>query len=285
MTPTYVIPPLLGIPLIGLALVRCNDPWKALVLRSSLGGFASLLYATYGAVDVAVTEALVEAGADIIELGVPFSDPMADGPVIQLACERALEHNIRLVDVLDMVREFRQKDNVTPVVLMGYLNPVEVLGYENFATQAADAGVDGVLTVDLPPEEAGEFGEILKAKGLDCIYLLAPTTTDQRIEHICNSGSGYVYYVSVKGVTGSASLDVQAVADKLDLVRKHTDMPIGVGFGISTAESARAVSEVADGVIVGSVLVKQIAALAAEQDKIPERVAAIIAEMRAAMNA
>ncbi|WP_027859098.1 tryptophan synthase subunit alpha [Marinobacterium jannaschii] len=253
------------------------------------GRKALIPYITAGdpspAVSVPLMHALVEAGADIIELGVPFSDPMADGPVIQLACERALEHNVRLVDVLEMVREFRQKDGETPVVLMGYLNPVEVLGYDNFASQAAAAGVDGVLTVDLPPEEAGEFGEALRANGLDCIYLLAPTTTEQRIQHICDSGSGYVYYVSVKGVTGSASLDVQAVAEKLDLVRKYTDMPIGVGFGIGTAEAAKAVSAVADGVIVGSVLVKQIAALADDQEKIPEKVAAIIAEMRAAMNA
>ncbi len=253
------------------------------------GRKALIPYVTAGdpapAVTVPLLHALVEAGADIIELGVPFSDPMADGPVIQLACERALQHHVRLLDVLDIVSEFRQQDTQTPVVLMGYLNPVEVLGYENFARRAAQAGVDGVLTVDLPPEEAADFTAALQAHKLDCIYLLAPTTTEARIQQICASGSGYVYYVSVKGVTGSAALDVDAVADKLALVRQYTDMPIGVGFGISNAESARAVSEVADGVIVGSVLVKQIAALVDEQEKIPGKVAAIVAEMRAAMDA
>lgn len=235
---------------------------------------------------VPTMHAMVEAGADIIELGIPFSDPMADGPTIQLACERSLAHGTRLLDVLDMVNTFREKDQQTPVVLMGYLNPVEVLGYQSFAEKAAAAGVDGALIVDLPPEEAeGEFDQAMKANGLDTIYLLAPTTEESRVEQVCKAGSGYLYYVSVKGVTGSAALDVQEVADKLDIVRKYTKLPIGVGFGIKDAESAKAVSGVADGVIVGSVLVNKIASLVAQQEEIPAQVSAIVAELRTAMDA
>ncbi|WP_286239063.1 tryptophan synthase subunit alpha [Neptuniibacter halophilus] len=252
------------------------------------GRKALIPYVTAGdpapAITVGLLHALVEAGADVIELGVPFSDPMADGPVIQLACERALTHNTRLLDVLDMVSEFRQSNQETPIVLMGYLNPIEVLGYQRFAEAAQAAGVDGVLTVDLPPEESEEFNQIMSAHGIDTIYLLAPTTEEERIKYICDNGSGYIYYVSVKGVTGSASLDVQAVADKLDVVRRYTDLPLGVGFGIKDAESARAVSEVADGVIVGSVLVNKIAELVKDQAQIAPQVAAIISEMRQAMD-
>ncbi|WP_271270376.1 tryptophan synthase subunit alpha [Aliamphritea hakodatensis] len=252
------------------------------------GRKALIPYVTAGdpapGVTLPLMHAMVESGADIIELGVPFSDPMADGPVIQLACERALSHNTSLLDVLAVVAEFRKTDQTTPVVLMGYLNPIEVMGYEAFAQAASDAGVDGVLTVDLPPEEAVDFGPLMKAKDIDVIYLLAPTTVESRIEKICAAGSGYVYYVSVKGVTGSASLDVDDVASRLDIIRKHTDMPVGVGFGIRDDASARAISEVADGVIVGSVLVNKIAELADQQDKIPEAVAAITGSMRQAMD-
>ncbi|MBQ0757391.1 MAG: tryptophan synthase subunit alpha [Amphritea sp.] len=235
-------------------------------------------------VTVPLMHALVKSGADILELGIPFSDPMADGPVIQLACERALLHGTRLTDVLDMVADFRQTDQTTPVVLMGYLNPIEVMGYSVFAEKAKVAGLDGVLTVDLPPEEAGEFNRLMKAADIDVIYLLAPTTEVERVKLICAAGSGYVYYVSVKGVTGSASLNVAEVAEKLQMIRQHTDMPVGVGFGIGDDASARAVSEVADGVIVGSVLVNKIAELAGDQDKIPDAVAAITASMRQAMD-
>lgn len=237
-------------------------------------------------VTVPTMHAMVEAGADIIELGIPFSDPMADGPTIQLACERSLKHGTRLLDVLEMVKTFREQDQQTPVVLMGYLNPVEVLGYDAFAEQASAAGVDGALIVDLPPEEAeGDFDRAMKANGLDTIYLLAPTTEESRIEQVCSAGSGYLYYVSVKGVTGSASLDVQSVSDKLDVVRKYTNLPVGVGFGIKDAESAKAVSDVAEGVIVGSVLVNKIASLVQQQEQIPAAVSAIVAELRAAMDA
>jgi len=254
----------------------------------SEGRKALIPYVTAGdpapEVTVGLLHAMVEAGADVIELGIPFSDPMADGPVIQLACERALTHNVRLLDVLAMVAEFRQKDNETPIVLMGYLNPIEILGYQRFAEEAQKAGVDGVLTVDLPPEESGEFNQIMREHEIDTIYLLAPTTEEERIKYVCENGSGYLYYVSVKGVTGSASLDVQAVADRLDIVRKYTDIPLGVGFGIKDAESATAVSKVADGVIVGSVLVNKIASLVKDQGKIAPEVAAIIKDMRQAMD-
>lgn len=236
-------------------------------------------------VTVGLMHAMVEAGADIIELGVPFSDPMADGPVIQLACERALAHNTRLVDVLAMVAQFRETNSETPVVLMGYLNPVEMMGYDAFAEQAARAGVDGVLTVDLPPEESEAFVAAMKANAIDVIYLLAPTTEESRIEAVCRYGSGYVYYVSVKGVTGSAALDVDEVSRKLEVVRRHTDMPVGVGFGIRDGASAAAVGEVADGVIVGSVLVNQIAEHAESPDAIKTNVSAILTQMRSAMDA
>ncbi|OMH38700.1 tryptophan synthase subunit alpha [Motiliproteus sp. MSK22-1] len=236
-------------------------------------------------VTVKLMHALVEAGADIIELGVPFSDPMADGPVIQLACERALVHGVRLVDVLDMVSEFRTTDSVTPVVLMGYLNPVEAIGYETFLERASKAGVDGVLTVDLPPEEAEDFCAGLKRNNLDAVFLLAPTTSEERIKQICDVSSGYVYYVSLKGVTGSASLDVDEVATRLEAIREITDLPVGVGFGIRDDKSAASVAKVADGVIVGSVLVNKIAELASTPDSIPQQVADIIRGMRQAMDA
>lgn len=236
-------------------------------------------------VTVGLMHALVDAGADIIELGIPFSDPMADGPVIQLACERALVHGTRLVDVLAMVSEFRQRDDATPVVLMGYLNPIEAIGYDNFLQQASKAGVDGVLTVDLPPEEAQTFCQGLKQHQMDAIFLLAPTTTSARIKQICQSSSGYVYYVSVKGVTGSSALDVDAVASRLAEIRQHTDLPVGVGFGIRDSQTAAAVASVADGVIVGSVLVNKIAELQQQPEQINAAVSEIIASMRTAMDA
>ncbi|QEQ96966.1 tryptophan synthase subunit alpha [Neptunomonas concharum] len=265
---------------------RINQCFAALKAKDKK---ALIPYVTAGdpqpAVTVPLMHAMVEAGADIIELGVPFSDPMADGPVIQLACERALSHGTRLLDVLSMVKTFREKDDITPVVLMGYLNPIEVLGYESFAAQAKAAGVDGVLTVDLPPEESAEFVEAMKQNALDVIYLLAPTTQESRIEQVCEYGSGYVYYVSVKGVTGSAALDVSEVASKLEVVRRHTDMPVGVGFGIRDGASAAAVANVADGVIVGSVLVNAIAEKVNQPEQISKDVAGIIAQMRGAMDA
>jgi len=235
-------------------------------------------------ITVPLMHAVVKAGADIIELGVPFSDPMADGPVIQRAAERALEHHTSLHDVLAMVAEFRKTDGDTPIVIMGYLNPVEIMGYESFAKAASQAGVDGVLTVDLPPEEADELVAAFKAHQLDPIFLLAPTSDDTRIKMICEVASGYVYYVAVKGVTGAGNLDVKAVSDKLEQIRKHSKLPVGVGFGIKDAASAAAVGNVADAVVVGSALVQKVEQSLAQHDKIIDDIATLLSQMRSAMD-
>lgn len=235
-------------------------------------------------ITVKAMHAMVAAGADIIELGVPFSDPMADGPVITKAHERALLHKVSLRDVLGMVAEFRQHNARTPVVLMGYLNPVEAMGYVVFAQAAAEAGVDGVLTVDLPPEEAADLTCELRPRGIDPIYLLAPTTTPERIRLITMAASGYVYYVSLKGVTGAATLDVVEVASRLATIRAISDLPIGVGFGIKDASSAAAVAAHADGVVVGSVLVDQISRLQDDVAAIPAALAGILQGMRHRMD-
>lgn len=233
---------------------------------------------------VPLMHAMVEAGADAIELGVPFSDPMADGPTIQLACERALKHNVSLTDVFAMVRAFRQQDNETPVILMGYLNPLEAMGYEKFAVDAKAAGVDGMLTVDLPPEEADDLLGPLKSQGIDAIFLLSPTTRQHRIERIVEAGSGYLYYVSLKGVTGSNALDVDDVKKHVDNIKQSTDLPVGVGFGIKDAETAAAVAEVSDAVVVGSVLVKVIESNAGDDATIIRHIAELLRDMRQAMD-
>lgn len=235
-------------------------------------------------ITVSMMHELVTAGADIIELGVPFSDPMADGPTIQLACERALLHNTSLRDVLAMVNEFRQQDTSTPVVLMGYLNPVEAMGYQTFVDAAVAAGVDGVLMVDLPPEEASDVADLFHSAGLDMVYLIAPTTTDERIQSIGQSGSGYVYYVSLKGVTGSSALDIDDVSRNLQRIRQHVSIPVGVGFGIQNGETAAAVGQISDGVIVGSVLVNQIAENADNPELAKSCVSEIVRSMRDAMD-
>ena len=235
-------------------------------------------------ITVPLMHALVKNGADILELGVPFSDPMADGPVIQRAAERALKHGISLTKVLAMVREFREKDKTTPVVLMGYLNPIEVMGYLRFAQEAAAAGVDGVLTVDLPPEEADGFQPAMQGQGLDTIFLLAPTSPVERIKLIAKAASGFIYYVSLRGVTGAANLDVREVAAKLKEIRGHTKLPLGVGFGIGSPEAAAQVAEFADAVIVGSAVVKRMEEMAANPDKILTEVPAFIARLREAMD-
>lgn len=236
-------------------------------------------------VTVNLMHGLVEAGADVIELGVPFSDPMADGPTIQLACERALKHNTSLRDVIAMVAEFRTTNADTPVVLMGYLNPVEAMGYEAFAKAAQQAGIDGVLMVDMPPEESGDNTKIFADHDLDIIYLIAPTTTDARISEIAKYSTGYVYYVSLKGVTGSAAIDVEDVSKNLKRIRERVSIPVGVGFGINNGEAAAAVAAVADGVIVGSALVNKIAANADQPDEAIKAVKAVLSEMRSAMDA
>jgi tryptophan synthase alpha chain len=234
---------------------------------------------------VALMHALVEGGADVIELGVPFSDPMADGPVIQLACERALAHGTHLSGVLDMVREFRRRDRATPVVLMGYLNPIERMGVANFARRAKAAGVDGVLVVDLAVEEAPDFVPPLRARGLDCIFLLAPTSPAERIAAIAREGSGYLYYVSLKGVTGAASLDVGEVGRKLAEIRRHTTLPVAVGFGVRDAKTAAKVGAVADAVVVGSALVSEIARLGRRPSALPATLGAKLRTMRRALDA
>lgn len=199
--------------------------------------------------------ALVDAGADIIELGIPFSDPMAEGPVIQKAHERALVHGTSLTGTMAVVKQFRETDRETPVVLMGYANPIERMGYENFASQAMNAGVDGVIIVDLPPEEAVSLNEQLKLADIENIFLLAPTTTEARIKQVTAIAGGFIYYVSLKGVTGAGNLDVKSVETKLTEIGRFTDLPLMVGFGIKDAQSAKAVGGLADGVVVGSVLV------------------------------
>ncbi|MBT8127987.1 MAG: tryptophan synthase subunit alpha [Gammaproteobacteria bacterium] len=240
-------------------------------------------------VTVPLMHAMVEAGADVIELGAPFSDPMADGPVIQAAAERALEFNITLNDVFSVVSEFRKLDDNTPIVMMGYLNLIEVAGYVNFARQAAEAGIDGVITVDMPPEEASDYLAALDSKKLDPVFLIAPTSTEQRIAKIGSVASGFVYYVSLKGVTGAANLDVADVREKVDSIRKKIDLPIGVGFGISDAQAAAQISACSDAVVVGSAIVKR---MAVHQQHSPEQtqhvindVSELLSSMRAAMDA
>ncbi|MDG4554247.1 MAG: tryptophan synthase subunit alpha [Candidatus Competibacter sp.] len=233
---------------------------------------------------VPMLHALVAAGADIIELGVPFSDPMADGPVIQKACERALAQGMTPRRVLELVREFRRTDRETPLVLMGYLNPIERMGHAAFAAAARDAGVDGVLTVDLPPEEAAEPIKLMNAAGIAPIFLVAPTSSVERIRHTAQLAQGYLYYVSLKGVTGSAALNVAEVAEKLAAIRACTDLPLGVGFGIKDPPTAAAVARVADAVVVGSALVARMNELADDPERMRREVAGQIAAMRQAMD-
>ena len=200
--------------------------------------------------------ALVNAGVDVIELGVPFSDPMADGPVIQRASERAVAQGVGLRDVLELVARFRQSNQHTPVVLMGYANPIERIGQEAFIAEAVQAGVDGALIVDYPPEESESFAQTARTAGLNIIYLVAPTTTDARMQATAQVASGFIYYVSLKGVTGAGSLDVADVQAKVARLRQFTDLPINVGFGISDASSAQAVAQTADGVVIGSKIIQ-----------------------------
>ncbi|THB73593.1 MAG: tryptophan synthase subunit alpha [Gammaproteobacteria bacterium] len=227
---------------------------------------------------------LVAGGVDVLEIGVPFSDPVADGEVIQRACERALEHNVSLSDVLEMVKQFRSKDDITPIVLMGYLNPIEVIGYQDFAKLAKAAGVDGVISVDMTPEESEEYNAALATNKLDPIYLITPTSSKQRVEWIASMASGFIYYVSVKGVTGSSKLDVKQVSEKLDIIREITDLPIGVGFGIKDAESAAMIASVADAAIVGSALVKIHAQNVDDPAQIPGKLKDLVLGMRTAID-
>ncbi len=229
--------------------------------------------------------ALVSGGADVIELGVPFSDPMADGPVIQRASERALKHGVTLRNVIDMVADFRRDNTDTPVILMGYLNPIEVIGYKAFAEAARQAGVDGALVVDMPPEEAGEFAELLRGQDIDQVFLLAPTTSEVRIERVCSTASGFIYYVSLKGVTGSNRLDMDDVAAHVERIRAHTQLPVGVGFGIKDAEMAGKVAGFSDAVVIGSALVERIADCAGDTRRMTAEATTFMQSLRTAMDA
>jgi tryptophan synthase alpha chain len=214
---------------------------------------------------VPLMRALVEGGADILELGVPFSDPMADGPVIQRAGERALKHGVGLSNILSMVKDFRKSDDATPIVLMGYANPIEAMGVDRFVAAAGAAGVDGVIVVDYPPEECEQFAALAKKQGIDPVFLLAPTSTDKRIEQVARVGSGYLYYVSLRGITGAGHIDLGDVAIRIPKIRAATKLPIGVGFGIRDAESARKVAQTADAVVIGSRIIQEIEDAGADQ--------------------
>lgn len=234
------------------------------------------------ALTVPLMHALAAAGADVIELGVPFSDPMADGPAIQRATERAIRQGVGLKQTLAMVAEFRRSDDATPIVLMGYANPIERLGRREFARAAQSAGVDGVLVVDYPPEECADFADDMRAHGIDPIFLLAPTSTEDRIERVARVASGYVYYVSLKGTTGAGHLDVASVAAKIPAIRSKVAVPIGVGFGIRDAVSAKAIAQIADAVVIGSRIIEELER--APRDQAVEAVGALVGQMRRAID-
>ncbi|KPC52755.1 tryptophan synthase subunit alpha [Amantichitinum ursilacus] len=258
---------------------------NTLAALAQQGRQALIPYITAGdprpGITVELMHALVDGGADVIELGVPFSDPMADGPVIQRANERALAHKTSLRHVVAMVAEFRKTNAATPVVLMGYANPVERWGYQDFAATAHAAGVDGLLVVDMPPEEAEPLANVLKANKIDPIFLMAPTTPVSRLQAIDRLASGYGYYVSLKGVTGASHLDLSNVAEKLAVIKQHLSIPVGVGFGIRDADTARSVAQIADAVVIGSRLVQEVEA---GEDGLAERLTAFLKGVRAAMD-
>ncbi|MCL6555757.1 MAG: tryptophan synthase subunit alpha [Burkholderiales bacterium] len=248
---------------------------------------ALIPFITAGDPDPAATPALmhtlVRAGADIVELGVPFSDPMADGPIIQRSSERALAHGTSLTQVLELIADFRRTDPDTPVVLMGYANPIEAMGHARFVRRAQEAGVDGVLTVDYPPEEAAGFAALLTDAGIDPIFLLSPTSREERVQAVAQLARGFVYYVSLKGVTGATHLDLAEVRQKVTALRRVIDLPIGVGFGIRDGATARAVAEFADAVVIGSRIVQAMEGV--PRDALEDRVAHLLREIRQAMDA
>ena len=225
---------------------------------------------------------LVKHGADMIELGVPFSDPMADGPVIQRASERALAHKVGLSHVLEMVREFRETNQTTPIILMGYANPIEAIGPKAFADRAKAADVDGVITVDYPPEECGDFVQELRSRDIDPVFLLSPTTDKKRVDLIVGQASGFVYYVSLKGVTGAANLDIVEVSARVASIRSQTNLPVGVGFGIRDAATAKATAAIADAVVVGSRMVQLIET--SNDENLLDNIAGLMDELKAAVD-
>ncbi|MFI3179661.1 MAG: tryptophan synthase subunit alpha [Methylococcaceae bacterium] len=233
---------------------------------------------------VPLMHAMVKAGVDIIELGVPFSDPMADGPVIQRASERALAHKMSLKRTLEIATEFRKNDLETPLVFMGYLNPIEAMGYESFANAAQRADIDGVLTVDLPPEEGIECSALLKARGIDPIFLLAPNSTEERIKKMDTAGSGYIYYVSLKGVTGAGHLNAVDVENKLQQIRANTKLPIAIGFGVKDAPSAKTIANIGDGVVIGSALINKIEDNLDDLDQASNEIIELLVSIRQAMD-
>ena len=227
---------------------------------------------------------MVAAGVDVFEVGMPFSDPEAEGPIIQQAHERALKHKISLPDILEMVSKFREHDETTPVILMGYLNPIEKMGYETFAEASARAGVDGTIIVNLPPEESVDLRGSLAHHDIEMVYLLAPTTTDERAKIICEASRGFVYYVSLKGTTGAANLDADDVAEKLGRFSRFSELPILVGFGIKDGASAKAVAELSDGAVIGSAIVKIMGENRDDPDQLRESVKALLLELRSALD-
>jgi tryptophan synthase alpha chain len=233
---------------------------------------------------VPLMHAMVKVGADIIELGVPFSDPVADGPVIQRASERALMHKMSLRRTLDIAAEFRQTNPITPIVLMGYANPIEAMGYEAFAHAADKSGIDGVITVDLPPEEASDCAKLLNSRNIDQIFLLAPNSAEPRIKKMDAVGSGFLYYVAVKGITGAGNLDTADVKQKLQLIRANTKIPIAIGFGIKDAETAKIISAFGDAVVVGSALISKIEANLANPEVAKQEIVDLLHSMRTAMD-
>jgi tryptophan synthase alpha chain len=247
---------------------------------------ALIPFVTAGDPDPAMTvplmHALAAAGADVIELGVPFSDPMADGPTIQRSSERALKHGTSLKHVLGFVAEFRKTNGKTPVVLMGYANPIEAMGYDKFADAARASGVDGVLVVDYPPEESARLSELLAQREIDAIFLLAPTSTEPRIKQLARYARGYIYYVSLRGVTGAAHLDLAEIAHRIPRIRSHIKLPIGVGFGIRDAPTACAVAKIADAVIIGSRLVQEVEA--SPRERVLDNISVLVKDIRSALD-
>ena len=230
---------------------------------------------------VKLLHALVESGADMIELGIPFSDPMADGPVIQRASERALANNVGINKTINLVKEFRKDNTHTPIILMGYANPIEAIGLINFVDSIKKAGVDGVITVDYPPEESKEFVSLLLENDIDSVFLLSPTTEDGRIQLIIDQATGFIYYVSLKGVTGSANIDIEQVNERVNNVRKFTKLPVGVGFGVRDAKTAKEVAAIADAVVIGSRIVLEIEQ--SNKDTLIDNIKKLMREMKNAI--